>query len=325
MISLLNMRRQEMAAGRRELTVQSTGSVPKHISLVLLAGVLYGTAGTAAALGPSSATPLAIGGLRLMAGALILFLILPLIGASWRRLPRLFRRPTIWVMALGAAAYQPFFFTAVERSGVALSTLVAVGAGPIFAGILGWAILKQRLTSLWIGATGLAIFGLLLRSWGEVDFGGSLGLALALGAGLSSAAYVVAAKVELNRGGHFVEMPTAAYLIGSVMLLPFVLTQPLGWVGTLSGVTLIVYLGVVTMAIANVSQVRGMKGMPPGPAATLLLADPLTATILGMLILNESITWLGIIGMIFVLIALLLQGKALGNKPNEEPVPQPAM
>lgn len=305
--------------------MRSTSSIPKHISLVLLAGVLYGTAGTAAALGPSTATPLAIGGLRLMAGALILFLILPLIGASWRRLPRLFRRPTIWVMALGAAAYQPFFFTAVERSGVALSTLVAVGAGPIFAGILGWMILKQRPTSLWIGATGLAIFGLLLRSWGEVDFGESLGLVLALDAGLSSAAYVVAAKVELNRGGHFVEMPTAAYLIGSVMLLPFVLTQPLGWVGTFSGAALIIYLGVVTMAIANVSQVRGMKGMPPGPAATLLLVDPLTATILGMLILNESITWLGVIGMILVLIALLLQGKALGNKPNEEPVPQPVL
>jgi DME family drug/metabolite transporter len=325
MISIFNASNYSFTSGRRDGSVQSTGSVPKHISLVLLAGILYGTAGTAAALGPTSATPLAIGGLRLMAGALILFLILPLIGASWRRLPQLFRRPTIWVMALGAAAYQPFFFTAVERSGVALSTLVAVGAGPIFAGILGWVILKQRPTSLWIGATGLAIFGLLLRSWGEVDFGESLGLVLALGAGLSSAAYVVAAKVELNRGGHFVEMPTAAYLIGSVMLLPFVLTQPLGWVGTFSGAALIIYLGVVTMAIANVSQVRGMKGMPPGPAATLLLADPLTATILGMLVLNESITGRGVIGMILVLVALLLQGKALGNKPNKEPIPQPVL
>ena len=84
--------------------MQSTGSVPKHISLVLLAGVLYGTAGTAAALGPSSATPIAVGGLRLMSGALVLFLILPLIGGSWRNLPQLFRRPTIWVMAVGAAA-----------------------------------------------------------------------------------------------------------------------------------------------------------------------------------------------------------------------------
>ena len=40
---------------------------------------------------------------------------------------------------------------------------------------------------------------------------------------------------------------------------------------------------------------------------------------------STKITWLGIISMIFVLIALLLQGKPLGNKPNEEPVPQPAM
>jgi len=295
------------------------------MTLVILAGILYGTAGTAAALGPSSATPLAIGGLRLMSGALVLFLILPVIGASWRGLPQLFRKPTIWVMALGAAAYQPFFFSAVDRSGVALSTLVAVGAGPIFTGLLGWLVLKSRPTPLWIGATALAIFGLLLRSWGEVDFSETLGLVFALGAGLSSAAYVVAAKVELNRGGHFVAMPTAAYVIGSVMLLPFVLTQPLAWVGTLSGIALVVYLGVVTMAVANVSQVRGMKGMPPGPAATLLLADPLTATILGMLILGETITAIGVFGMILVLTGLLLQGKALGDRPSSSSAPQPAL
>jgi DME family drug/metabolite transporter len=261
----------------------------------------------------------------LMSGALVLFLILPVIGASWRGLPQLFRKPTIWVMALGAAAYQPFFFSAVDRSGVALSTLVAVGAGPIFTGLLGWLVLKSRPTPLWIGATALAIFGLLLRSWGEVDFSETLGLVFALGAGLSSAAYVVAAKVELNRGGHFVAMPTAAYVIGSVMLLPFVLTQPLAWVGTLSGIALVVYLGVVTMAVANVSQVRGMKGMPPGPAATLLLADPLTATILGMLILGETITAIGVFGMILVLTGLLLQGKALGDRPSSSSAPQPAL
>jgi drug/metabolite transporter, DME family len=295
------------------------------MSLVILAGVLYGTAGTAAALGPSTASPMAIGGLRLMSGALVLFFILPVIGASWRTLPRLFRKPTIWMMAIGAAGYQPFFFGAVDRSGVALSTLVAVGSGPIFTGLLGWVVLKSRPTSLWVGATGLAIFGLLLRSWGEVDLSESLGLFFALGAGLSSACYVIAAKVELNRGGHYVEMPTAAYLLGSFMLLPFILTQPLGWVGTFSGVALIVYLGVVTMAIANVSQVRGMKGMPPGPAATLLLADPLTATILGMLVLGETITLIGIFGMVLVLIGLLLQGRALGNKPIDNAAPQPAL
>ena len=305
--------------------MRSASHMSKHMSLVILAGILYGTAGTAAALGPSTATPLAIGGLRLMSGALVLFLILPVIGASWRALPQLFRKPTIWVMAVGAAAYQPFFFSAVDRSGVALSTLVAVGAGPIFTGLLGWVVLKNRPTWLWVGATGLAIFGLLLRSWGEVDFGDSLGLLFALGAGLSSACYVIAAKVELNRGGHFVEMPTAAYLMGSVMLLPFVLTQPLGWVGTFSGVALIVYLGVVTMAIANVSQVRGMKGMSPGPAATLLLADPLTATILGMFVLGETITPISFFGLILVLIGLLLQGRALGMKPTGSAAPQPAL
>ena len=92
---------------------------------------MLGTAGTASAFGPAAATPTAVGGLRLAAGAVVLLALLPLLGGRWRNLPRLLRRPTIWAMAIGAAAYQPLFFGAVQRSGVALSTLLTVGAAPI--------------------------------------------------------------------------------------------------------------------------------------------------------------------------------------------------
>jgi DME family drug/metabolite transporter len=289
------------------------------------AGVLLGTAGTASALGPDDTTPVAVGTLRLAAGAVALLAVLPLLGGSWANIPRLVRRLPIWLMAAGAAAYQPLFFGAVDRSGVALSTLVAVGAGPVFTGLLGWAVLRHRPTAAWAAATGLAVVGLLLRSWNDLSVDDGLGLLMALGAGLASACYVTAAKAELDRGGHVVELPGVAYLLGSLMLAPLLVGEPLTWVATPAGIALVAYLGVVTMALANVFQVRGMRGMPPGPAATLLLADPMTATILGVVVLGEAIAPLGVVGLVLVLVGLLLQARALGTTRNDEPEPQPAL
>ena len=300
-------------------------AIRRSVGLVVASGVLLGTAGTAAAFAPDDATPVALGTLRLAVGAVALLAFLPLLGGAWRNVPRLVRRPTIWLMAAGSAAYQPLFFGSVDRSGVALSTLVAVGSGPVFAGLLGWAVLRHKPTAAWAGATGIAIVGLLLRSWGSLSIGDGLGLAMAAGAGLSSAVYVIAAKAELDRGGHVVELPGVAYLLGAVMLMPLLIGQPLGWVATPSGVGVVIYLGLVTMGIANVFQVWGLRGLPPGPAATLLLADPITATVLGVLVLGETIPPLGIVGLTLVLIGLLLQGRALGVTKADTPDLEPAL
>jgi len=228
-------------------------------------------------------------------------------------------------MALGAAAYQPFFFGAVARSGVALSTLVTVGIGPVYAGLLGWAFLHHRPTRAWLLATLVAVVGLVLRSWGEVRLGDGVGLLMALVAGLGAASYVVAAKHELDRGGHAVELPGAAYLLGSVLLVPLVLREPLAWVATPSGLGVALYLGVVTMALANVFAVLGIRGMSPGPASTLLLADPLTATVLGVVVLGETLSPLAVLGLVLVLVGLVLQAYALRPEDTRADEPVPAL
>ena len=297
----------------------------RHVVLVLAAGGLFGTAGTAAAFGPDTASSASVGFLRLSVGAVALVAIMPFVGGRWRSLPGLWRRPAIWVMAVGAAAYQPFFFGAVARSGVALSTLVTVGIGPVYAGLLGWAFLRHRPTRAWLLATLVAVAGLVLRSGGELRRGDGVGLLMALVAGLGAASYVIAAKHELDRGGHSVELPGAAYLLGSVLLVPLVLRESLAWVATPSGVALALYLGVVTMALANVFAVLGMRGMAPGPASTLLLADPLTATVLGVALLGETLSPVAWVGLVLVLVGLVLQAYALRPEDTSADEPVPAL
>ncbi len=280
------------------------------VALVLAGGALLGSAGLAAAYLPAAATPLAVGGLRLGIGAIALMIAVPWLGGSRRHTIRLGRRPTIWIMALGAAGFQPLFFIAVDRAGVAIATLVAIGGVPVFAGLIAWVALARRPSRRWALATTIAVTGLILRSWGQLSVGDGLGAMLALLAAMFVACYVVAAKTELDRGTPAVELPAAAYTIGTVLLAPLVLTQPLSWTLEPRGAALVLYLGVMTMGIGNLCSVQGMQHLEPGPAATLLLSEPLIATLLGVVILHEALPTSGAIGIALVLVGLALQAQS---------------
>lgn len=296
-------------------------SARSSVLFILCAGVLFGTAGTAQALGPGGASPMGVGILRMEIGAVALLLAMPLLGSSPRRLLPMLRTRAMLVTAVTAATYQLCFFAGVSLAGVALGTLVAVGSGPVFAGLLGWVFLGHRPTHGWLVATAACVAGLALLAAPDLAVGSAAGLLLALGAGLCSAGYNVAAKIQLDRGATALEVPAGSFALGGVLLLPILLTQPLGWLADPGGVALALYLGVATMAIANVLHARGIRGLTPGPVTTLMLADPVVATILGVVVLGETLVPVSIVGVLLVLAGLVLQGFLVARTAPGEPEP----
>lgn len=277
---------------------------------VLLSGMLLGTAGTAVALAPDEASVTSLGVARVAIGGVTLIALAPLFGGSRRRIIALIRKPGVWVMAISTAGFQPLFFGATTRTGVALSTVLTIGTMPLFTGLISRLLLREKLTQVWIAATSLAVTGLVLRSWDQLETIDPLGIAMAIGAGLCTGFYVNGAKYELNRGGHAVELPAMAYTLSAILLIPLLIGDNLSWIASTDGILTALYLGFITMALANTLQVVGLQRLSPGPTATLLLADPLTATILGVFILNESITAIAVVGLILVSVALVWQGVA---------------
>src|SRR5687767_13981815 len=107
-------------------------------TLVLLAAVLFGTTGTAQALGPEG-SPLEGEAARVAVGAALLALVAWGVEA-WRHTSAPSRRwplPALAGAALGVAGYQLAFFAAVDDTGVAVGTVVALGSAPAMAGLLG--------------------------------------------------------------------------------------------------------------------------------------------------------------------------------------------
>ena len=130
---------------------------------VIAAAALFGTAGTARELGPDGTTALAVGATRIVIGTAVLWL------AVWwsRRSGSVSAvaapvRPNRWVIllgGLGVAIYTPAFFEAVERTGVAVGTIVAVGSGPFFAGAMEWVWRGVRPSSGWAVGTIVTVGG----------------------------------------------------------------------------------------------------------------------------------------------------------------------
>jgi DME family drug/metabolite transporter len=282
------------------------------VAAVLGAAVLFGTTGTAQALGPAGTSPLGVGAVRLAVGGLALLLVLPLVGGSTRTATALWRTPLGLLAGACTALYQVCFFAAVERAGVALGTLVTIGSGPVVAGLLGAVLLRERVEASWLLATGTCVGGLALLSLaggvdGATDPGG---LALALASGAAYAAYTVAAKRCMGAGHAPADVMASAFALGGLLLLPLLAVQPLAWLATPGGWALAAYLGLVTTTAAYLLFGRGLAVLAAGPVTTLVLAEPLVATALGVGLLEERLPALGVAGAGLVLAGLALQGVA---------------
>jgi DME family drug/metabolite transporter len=267
-------------------------------ALVLVAAVLFGTTGTARALGAHGVAPPVVGGLRLAIGGSLLA-GLALARGRWRPVVALLgrgRRPAALVGMAGVAAYQVFFFSGVATTGVAVGTLVAIGSGPVCAGALGL-VIGERPNARWAAATGLALSGgaVLLLAGRSADVV-PLGVLLALGAGVSYAAFTVAGRQLVGGGGDSTDVMAVFFGGAAVLLLATWLGRDIRPLASPPGIASIAWLGVFATAIPYLLFGRALRRLPAATVTTLTLAEPLTAAVLALVVLGERpapAAWLG--------------------------------
>jgi DME family drug/metabolite transporter len=282
----------QAASGRPD---HRSKAVPPAL-LVVAAATLWGTTGTARELGPDAASALAVGSVRVALGGGILLLLAARRGvrlAGWAPLPT--------ALAIGAmAAYQPLFFGGVSRAGVAVGTVVGIGTSPIAGGILGRLVRHERLGVHWVVATVLGITGAVLLGVGGGEGGGSVfGLLLAIGAGVSYAVYV-AASARLLDDHPSADVAAVALGGAGLVLLPVGLVAGVGWLGEPGGLAMAAWLGIATVAVAYPLLAAGLAKIGVAATATLTLAEPATAALLGLVVLDEHIEPTGWVGLALV-------------------------
>ncbi len=269
------------------------------------AAALFGTSATTLALLAPDAPGPSVAAMRLLVGALGLLAFI-----AWRghggQVRELWRRWPTWVMGLAVAGYQAFFFIGTSRTGVAVGTLVSLALAPFLAGVLGWVLKEGAPGWAWVGSTVLAVVGVVLLLSGGVGSPDPMGALAAAGAGVCYAVYTVIG-VRLSREGRDPGAVLAAsFTIGAVVLLPAAVTST--WWLSPSGVVAVLWLGLVATTVAYLLFGVGLAVLQPGHIATLNLLEPAVATLLGVLIVGETLGVVGWIGCILVLAALALLG-----------------
>lgn len=294
-----------------------------HVLAVLAAALLFGTTGTSQALGPDGTTPLSIGVMRMVIGGTGLALIAFTLAARHRRTTTAAPAPRSLSLSRGGirplslmaltglclALYQPLFFLGTERNGVAVGTVVALGSAPILAGLLEWALTRRMPSTTWMLATALATAGVVLLGFGG-EAGGtgadSIGLLGSVGAGASFAVIANAQRRLLDAGWDPFTV-VGAMGAGSAAIaalgLPFV---DISWLGTTSGLVMALWLGLATISIAYVMFTWGLSGLTAATAATLTLGEPLTASVLGIIVLGERLSFLAVGGLVVLAAGLAL-------------------
>jgi DME family drug/metabolite transporter len=269
---------------------------------ILLAAVLFGTTGTAQAL-VDGGSPLAVGSARIAVGGAALAALALACGALRGLRPA---APALLLASLGVAVYQLSFFAAVEATGVAVGTVVAIGSAPVVTGLLEWRLEGLRPGRRWVVATALAAGGVVAlgAAAGGDQAVDPLGVALALAAGGGYASYAVVARRLLRRGHAPVGVMAGSFGGGALLLLPVLMLDDGAAVASGSAVVLALYLGLIPTALAYVLYARGLQVVSAAEATTVGLAEPLTASVLGAAVLGERLGPGAGLGALLVLAAL---------------------
>ncbi len=76
------------------------------------------------------------------------------------------------------------------------------------------------------------------------------------------------------------------------------------WLGTGRGIALALYLAAFPTVVAYILFARGLRTIPASEATTIILAEPVTALVLGVAALDERLSAAGVVGAALVLAGL---------------------
>jgi DME family drug/metabolite transporter len=273
------------AVGRAGVAARS----PVAVAQVLVGTALFGTVGTARALGPDAPAG-ALGGARALLAAAVL---VPLAAAAGDRWHDSLRRRSVWLAGTCQAGFQLCFLSAVLLTGVATGTLLAIGSAPLLAGLL-----HRWVDRAWALATAVGVAGLTLLVTGgsagaRVDGAGAL---LALGAGLSYAGYAVATGRAMVSGASPTAVTAGTFTVTALLLAPFLVLSDLAWLATPDGAAVVAWLALAPTVASYLLLSRGLQVLPAPVVTTLGLAEPVVATLLAVAVLGErptAVAWLG--------------------------------
>jgi drug/metabolite transporter (DMT)-like permease len=198
-------------------------------------------------------------------------------------------------------------------------TSVAAGTSlgtttPVWVALISWIFLRLSPSFSIILGMLVAILGGALISFGGVNDGVSsaplLGNALALIGAVAAAAYLLLGRAAQNRGLSLSAYIGVAYGVAALSLLPLPLLFGLEYTGyTPSTYFWILLLALIPQLVGHTAYNYAVKHMDPTLVATVILLEPVGATLLAFLIFSEMPPPVTLLGSAVLLIGVAITSR----------------
>ncbi|MFD8271414.1 DMT family transporter [Streptomyces flaveolus] len=283
--------------------------VGRGLLYLIVAGAAWGTAGAAASLvyRTSDMGPVTLSFWRCAAGLVLLLAARPLRPRVRPAVAEPLRRKVLRAVltGLGLAVFQTAYFAAVQATGLAVATVVTLGAGPVLIALGARQALGERLggggAAAVVGA--LAGLGVLVLGDGSTSVE-PLGVLLAL---VSAAGY--SAMTLLTRwwgrdgSADAASTSVGAFAVTSLCLLPFALAEGLvpHSAEPVRLLWLLVYVAAVPTALAYGLYFAGAAVVRSATVSVIMLLEPVSAAALAVVLLGEHLTAATLAGTVLML------------------------
>ena len=223
-----------------------------------------------------------------------------------------FGRPSLWralatqwplVLSAGTAmaGYVLCWFLGIERIGAAVPTLIALCLPPVLVTLLAVARRHEQLDGQLVLILAGALAGTALIVFRKSGAGPVSNTALAAGIGWSVLSALLYAGFTLVSGRLSTGLgagpaTTALTVVAAGVIGLSALVRPLAWPLEVAPEAWLLYLGVVTAALALLAFTWGAARLTPTALTVATLVEPLTAVVLSALLLGEQLAgtqWLG--------------------------------
>ncbi|GGN52669.1 membrane protein [Streptomyces albiflavescens] len=311
--------------------------IGRGLLYLIVAGAAWGTAGAAASLvyRASDMGPIALSFWRCAGGLVLLLTVRPrrrrVRSAVCEPLGRKVLR--IGVTGCGLAVFQTAYFAAVEATGLAVATVVTLGAGPVLIALGARLTMGERLGRGGIAAVAGALAGLGVLVLGSGDAtvrpGGVL-LAVVSAAGYSTMTLLTR---WWGREGRADGSGTTAwtFAVTTVLLLPLGLAEGLvpHAAQPVHMLALLAYIAAIPTALAYALFFAGAAVVRSATVSVIMLLEPVSAAALAVGLLGERLTAPTLVGTLLMLGSVaglaLAETRVAGADGSPVPVEESAL
>jgi drug/metabolite transporter (DMT)-like permease len=196
-----------------------------------------------------------------------------------------------------------FWVASVKQTSI-VTSVVLVTTTPLFVGLAGGSLLGEKPgPTIWLAIL-IAAAGTLIMVSEDFDAGGDtlVGDAFALLAAIFASGYLMAGRRLLGSGAGWLPYITVTYSIGAVLVLTAVLVSGNALTGYSDRTYLFfLLLALVPQLLGHTSINRSLGHLPAIVVSIAVLGEPVGATILAAIFLNEDPTLLQLLGGLLVL------------------------